>query len=226
MNREESQETIRCSLLTFHVTQFLTSPCCCVPCCLRVVRVVQRSGESSEQQPVSDELRPERHTHSAAGLQPRRDVQHNVVTHRHTHIHIQSHRWPLPLLLLISLTPGIVVAIRLVADGFDRYSCPEPLVLCFNTRAMRNMLVLLKDKDVMKLSYSAKLSPDHLSMSFTSKLTTAHTMLLLADVSIEPLLVPQLEYGQRLLTTPHNTPTTVELQLIAAPLHFCCCPRS
>jgi hypothetical protein len=124
------------------------------------------------------------------------------------------------------MSPANVVVIRLVADGFDRYSCPEPLVLCFNTRAMRSMLVLLKDKDVMKLSHSAKLNPDHLSMSFTSKLTTAHTMLLLADVSIEPLLVPQLEYGQRTLTTPHNTPSKVELQLIAAPVYFCCCPLS
>ena len=66
---------------------------------------------------------------------------------------------------------------------------------------MRNMLAMCGDKASIRLTYSAASSPDHLILGFKSKLSYAHLRLRLADVTIEPLIVPHIDYGQRLLTT-------------------------
>lgn len=71
---------------------------------------------------------------------------------------------------------------------------------------MRAMLVLCGSKDSVRLTYSAKSSPDHLSLAFNSTHTVAHSLLRLADVRIQPLVIPQMEYGQ--LTLAHTRATT------------------
>ena len=87
--------------------------------------------------------------------------------------------------------------LRLDASGFDSYSCPDPLTLCFNTISMHKMLVLCQKKDTIKLSYRAKTCPDYISMSFTSDRTLAHVMMGLGVATIAPWSLPQVILGKK-----------------------------
>ena len=69
---------------------------------------------------------------------------------------------------------------------------------------MCDMLKLCKDRDTVKLSYSARTSPDILSLAFHSNMNEARVLLRLSDVTVERLNVPPLEYGQT-STRSHST---------------------